>query len=683
VGLAAAVRPFPRAALVPEATDPRNGQLLDAYLDSIRAWGDVLRKEFLPVPQQPTWGYYGLGGHTEDEVRPIAYAVLVNAFLAEAAEPRSAFGEERRQLCREQCLAALRYLTQAHVTGAGRCLDGQPWGDQWQSAMWARAAALGAWMVWHRLDGPLQLAVARMVEHEADRFPGKEPKNSEFGDTGAEENAWNALLLSLACNMLPAHPRAALWDEAARRYLYNSLSVAADRTDSTMGDGDKPVKHWVTTVNAHPDFTVENHGLVHVGYLKLTIDELVQSATHYLVGGAPVPKACQHHLADGWRVMRRCMDWDGASVYFGGNDWKLVHTQCSDVVSYAYLSLLNGDSDAAYLEKVALDVLRRIQREEQGYYNARRDLEYGGYVASGLIACFLGHALQGAEVPPVTAEQFNFSASGVTYLEHAKAIVHRTPTKFASFAWGPKRMALAMPENGSWVIWPHFASYLGLVQGLDSSARNARLETLHPDVRPDGFSVTGRLRRQPGDLQQDFACISPPGDWLIYVERWTAPAGQYLAQRETGVIGLEYPLGGNERHLTTRQGTAVVAGIGGKRQVRSLASDWLNIDDQVGYIVCRQPGRVNVMRHHDEVAGSGRVPVLQEWISLVGDPEEAPRVNQDWACIVTCLNQPAQATARIGQTTSFEVDEDTAVCRVSDIEVRIDFRNNRVALGEP
>ena len=163
------------------------------------------------------------------------------------------------------------------------------------------------------------------------------------------------------------------------------------------------------------------------------------------------------------------MSWDGASVYFGGNDWKLVHTQCRDVVLYAYLSLLNNDGNAAYLEQAALDVLRRIQREEGGFYNVRRDLEYGGLAASGLIACYLGQRVAaGAE--PVTAERFNRSTSGVTYLKFAQAILHRTPTKFTSFAWGPKRMALALPENGSWVVWPHFASYLGLVNDKDSSA---------------------------------------------------------------------------------------------------------------------------------------------------------------------------------------------------------------------
>ena len=120
-------------------------------------------------------------------------------------------------------------------------------------------------------------------------------------------------MLSLACNMLPTHPRAAGWDEAAKRYMYNAISVAADQQDGTPGDDGRPVNRWVTTVNAHPDFTVENHRLVHVGYLKLTVEQLSECAAHYLLGGGSVPKglpaSCFRQLARavpvhelGWRL---------------------------------------------------------------------------------------------------------------------------------------------------------------------------------------------------------------------------------------------------------------------------------------------------------------------------------------------------------------------------------------------
>ena len=112
--LLAAVRPFPRGALVPGETTPRNRRLLDAYFDSVRAWSDVLADRFQAVPGHPSWGYYGLGGHVEDEVRPITYAVLVNGFLSEsgpqAGAPDDAGGRCCVNIVRPPCGTSRRHM---------------------------------------------------------------------------------------------------------------------------------------------------------------------------------------------------------------------------------------------------------------------------------------------------------------------------------------------------------------------------------------------------------------------------------------------------------------------------------------------------------------------------------------------------------------------------------------------
>ena len=61
-------------------------------------------------------------------------------------------------------------LVPTAARGQGACLNGRQWGDQWQSAMWARATGFAAWILWPHLDDETKLAVARLVEHEADRF---------------------------------------------------------------------------------------------------------------------------------------------------------------------------------------------------------------------------------------------------------------------------------------------------------------------------------------------------------------------------------------------------------------------------------------------------------------------------------------------------------------------------------
>jgi len=672
----ASVRPLPADVLEAEPKSPRERGLMQGYYESIHQWGIILAGRFQTVPDHPDWGYYGRGGHREDDVRPITYAAMVNAFLSEIQSPGDAQDEIACARFRRDAIAALRYLTQAHVTGGGACLDGKPWGNQWQSAMWARAAGMAGWLLWPCLDDEVKRSIVRLVEFEADRFISTRPKSSEFGDTGAEENAWNSTLLALAANMMPAHPRAREWDEAARRYMYNSLSVAADHTDDALGDFDRPIRRWVTTVNAHPDFTVENHGLVHVGYLKTTVAMLMESAGHYMTAHSSVPRACLHHVPDAFDVLMACSAWDGSPVYFAGNDWKIYHSQATDIAIHAVFGTLANDRRAAFLEDTALDWLRQIQQTEDGYYNVRRDLEYGGLCATRLITCYLTHAASDKAVEPLEEIEFDRDQTGVKFLPHAKAILHRAPTKFASFTWGPKRIALALPKNGNWVIWPHYASYLGLINGKEPSKRNADIAKLNHSIDSDRFTVTGRLSRIDGKVAHDFSFASLPNDTTVYIERLTSEIGYRITSRRTGIVGHEYDVGTNERTLYGRFGSRQLVGVGGEAKLHEWHTNWLNLGDRVGYVVCRVEGHDNVVRYHDLSKGSGRVPKLQEWFSLIGESDPITPTDQgDWACVVTFLNQPAAKTAEWVQRVDFRVEGHTAVCHVGDFSVNVDFTN--------
>ena len=141
------------------------------------------------------------------------------------------------------------------------------------------------WLLWVDLDKELKIDVARMLEYEANRFINAEPRNQEYDNTGAEENAWNSHCTSLAFNMMPSHPNRDKWDKAAKTFMYNSFSVAEDLEDTNIGDDNKMIKEWVSTINAHPDYTVENHSRVHIGYLKNTLCMLLENALNYELMG--------------------------------------------------------------------------------------------------------------------------------------------------------------------------------------------------------------------------------------------------------------------------------------------------------------------------------------------------------------------------------------------------------------
>jgi hypothetical protein len=652
--------------------DPRTGRLMQTFYDSVVQWSKVAAESYRPVPHHPAWGFYGDGGNGESSVRGICYAAMVNAFVAEAQPPDRAALPAEGKLRRAEALAAIRYLAQAHKSNGGTCAHGKPWGDQWQSAYWARPFGMAAWMLWDHLDEPEKVAVARVIEHEADRFLRIPPKNSLLGDTGAEENAWNAGLLALACNMLAGHPRAALWDRATKCYMYNTFSVAADARDDSLADDGQPVHNWVTTVNCHPDLTLENHGLVHVGYLKLSQAILLEAASQYLLIGATPPKATFHHADRVFGNLLSCMSWEGAPIYFGGNDWRLVHTEDTDVIIYTMWNLLTGDRRAAHLEDVALEWTRRLQQQWGGQYGVRRDLEHGGICATRMIACYLAHAMLGGGAAPLSEAEFARGISGVRCLPDGKAILHRTPTKFVSFAWKKRYMAVALPENGTWVAWPHMSGYLGRINGCESV--QAELTAFHQDIRPDQFNVTGTLKRRKAGVLQDFAFVSLPQDVTIYVERIRLLKRARLTERETGVVGHEFELGANQRTLFGPFGQQVVSGYGPKNaEVREWEANWLNVGNRIGYVVRRGHRRPNVIRYHDLSRDSG---ILQEWYSLVGDKDTRRLAAEgDWACVVAFLNQSAEDTASWADAdrVKFEVAGDEATCRIAEHTIRVDF----------
>jgi hypothetical protein len=666
------VASLPRERFTTASKNARTRELMNRLYKSVELWGAVLRQRCQPVPGKPDCAYYGDGGNQENDIRPLAYAALVNAFLATTEPPSGGMSATDRRRAADECIRLLRYLAQGHVTGQGACQNGKRWGGQWQSAFWARSAVLAGWILWADLDPDLKAGLCRILIHEADRFLQQPPKSSLKNDTGAEENAWNAQMLSLASRMMPTHLHAAQWDRAAKLYCYNSLSVAADRASSQVGDDNRSVREWVTTTNAHPDFTVENHGIVHLGYLKTTLSMLLENSLPYLLTGTPVPRACLHHVPEGFAVLVRCMAWDAAPIYFSGNDWKITHTQATDTMSYSLISLLLKDRQAAYLEQVGLDHLLRIQKQEHGYYNVRRDLESSGHAATRLIAAYLVHAVLGQGAEPLSPAEFDRSISGTCYLPEGRTILHRTPSKFASFTWSQKRMALTFPQNGNWIVWPHFSSGPGLINGQDASARYASLRGFTHQITSNSFTVSGVLDRHKGAVQQAFFFASLPGDLTVYIERLRTQKDFALRSRETGVIGLEYEFGKNQHTLYGQHGALTALGVGGDRpRVVELSTDWLNISDRIGYIVRRYPPAQNVMRFHDEIGGAGRIPKLEEWLSLIGEEVAgtAP-ADSDWACLVTFANQKKAQTAGQAGKVQFSVRGDTAICRIGGQEIR-------------
>jgi hypothetical protein len=531
--------------------------------------------------------------------------------------------------------------------------------------MWTRSAALAGWILWDKLDWEMKLSVARMLEFEANRFINLDPKSSVTDDTGAEENAWNSHCTSLAFNMMPLHPNRNKWDIAAKKFMYNSFSVSSDSLDTNIGDNGKMISEWVSTVNARQDYIVENHKLVHIDYLKNTLCMLTENVIHYELMGNQVPAAIFHHEPEVFDILKKSMMREGVAVSWGSNDWRINHGQAVDLISYAALNLVRKDRAAAYLENSAADYMRLIQQKNNGYYNFRRDIEWSGLAATRIINACLLHTISGESNMPLSEDEYNRKYNNITIFPYSKAVIHRTSSKFTSFSWGSAILALSFGKDGSWQNWPRESSYVGIINGMEAKKKEIIVENIVPELRADGFTVTGRfIRNGKGvELIQDISFTSLKDDITVYIERLSKVSGT-VTSRETGLVGHEFELSGSDRVLYSAGNKLIVSQDG--KEAGRIQSNWLNIGGKTGYVICRN-GPQNIITYH-AVREKDR---NCDYINLIG--EESSDWEKDWACLVTFLNQDEVQTSRWAENVIFRVKGNSATCKIGNEKVSVSF----------
>jgi hypothetical protein len=154
-----------------------------------------------------------------------------------------------------------------------------------------------------RLDSVWASALAITAE-EADArltsdFPYLPYDSSATGDSKAEENAWEASLLSAAANLLPDHPNGAAWDQKARQLAYNAITRPSDA----------PGADGLKTTTVEEDFTLSNHGFFpNPTYSAATIELLLQGALTYRLSGREIPPEFGHNLEGFYEVYKTYVD---------------------------------------------------------------------------------------------------------------------------------------------------------------------------------------------------------------------------------------------------------------------------------------------------------------------------------------------------------------------------------------
>jgi hypothetical protein len=398
----------------------------------------------------------------------------------------------------------------------------------------------------------------------------------------------------------------------------SSLSVAADKTDETLVDG-RPVRQWVTTENVHPDFTLENHGIVYPVYMWASMTGLCQSASYYLIAGREPPATAYHHLRDVYDVYKRLQTWEGLPAYVNGSD-KFLHMQVVDIFLHSFFAQALGDREAAHLELVELDILERMQArftngqlhpvEEVGKWSRVGNL---GNVLGG---SYLMHYVRKSDVTPATRDEYERRIAGVSYFPQGKFLLHRTPDKLVSFAWSkPHRvMGLVIPREGSWLVTPHVNGFTGIVREQGRPELQIfEIKKLDRQLGDGSFTVAITALRCGGKVEHQWTFESLPGRDVVMRETLRALEPVVLEQVETGTMGIGRELGSDSITLKSAQGTRTIGGpSGGDDAVLAFPDGRVTVGDRFEYnwkgtgTVCLVR-RNRAARVHGAPGGYGRI----------------------------------------------------------------------------
>lgn len=243
---------------------------------------------------------YQLAGNQEHDVRPacsVAYGMAV-VLQTGIYDPEFVQVDERE--ARVRTLRLLRGVVRAHAANSDYA---KAWGPAelatlpetyWQTALWASLSGMGGWLLWDELDSKTQDQITCILQRERRRFFSPNYRvpywNGVGGDTKAEENSWNSMLMSLSVAMLPRHPDVDSWKQRGSELLISSYATQADWQSSERHVDGRGVTDWLEGYNALKGGVVVNHDITHPDYMA-AVSMNFWALTTQSLAGASAPEA--------------------------------------------------------------------------------------------------------------------------------------------------------------------------------------------------------------------------------------------------------------------------------------------------------------------------------------------------------------------------------------------------------
>ncbi len=597
----------------------------DRCLQQLRNWWPAAERWWHVIPGQPNLGCYGTGYNMWGVQTNQKYLA---AMAALGTLPADHVSDDLRSAARERALAALRFSLWSHCSGEGACTDGTQWGHTWISSLGIERMMFGVQLLAPFLDDDDQDNLRRMLCSEAEWICDSHIRGSvsgvsadvwaSSGRNNPESNLWNGALLWRVSALYPEHGDTEAWRLQANRFLMNSISVADDATDERLLAG-RAISDWHVGANFFPNYALDHHGYMNVGYMVICISNAAMLHYDLAALDEPAPQALYHHNDDLWQVIRRMIFNDGRLARIGG-DSRLRYTYCQDYLlpSLVYAADHLQDPAATHWLDGQLTMIEQESagnadgsfygsrlnslRDESPYYYTR--LESDRAVGLAMVAAYHQHA--DLSVKPDAPSACEALVAGGWCEPEYGAVLHRSPTRFASFAWRAHGYAQGIcqpPDDGHLADWSYnlggrirFLGDNGIIEGGQSPHRLLVEQQILPF--DGGFLTWGTLIEGVNTLVAEgwrgtdqarhelVICALPDGHTMLGIQLCRAADKRVYTQDIKGLhLNLPNDLyNGFERSLVTASGTVTLRAPAESDGVLVLDARWLSIEERVGTV---------------------------------------------------------------------------------------------------
>ena len=535
------------------------------------------------------------------------YALLYALLYKELPNNRYPVDGPYKQNLREKSIKAIRFSLLTHDSNGVNIAD-KPWRTAgWQSSFFTGPLLLAAHFMWNDLDDEAKAATRNIAIAQGDKAVNRLPGSYHVGNTQAEENAWDTMGPSIACNMFPDHPHAEAWREAAIKYAMCAVARKADLEDLTIIDG-KPAGEWFGGVwNIFDDYSLENHNMLHPTYLQCPASDFAASASYFACFGNDVPEAFKYNIDKIYQNALTAISLPtGEPAFPQGCDWQLV--QVNTVASLAYQAIVFQDEAARLMETRILQLAIERQKDS-GDGRTVRDGDASVYGREGaqienIINAYLVHKYLGNWPAQTTIKNWNDFVGKydkVYSFLNGEVLARQNQKRFSSISWGSptniRFFGQIIPNSDGYlhegyIVHPNLPNTFGRVivnRAVAAKTAGEHVET----IRNDGFSSAGCVNEGVNNnvlLRRYVAMTSLPDNAVVLMDVIRAAGAANVSANHVLPLSFQTDrISGLKKKIETSDNAVETFDAGPELWNGTVnkiyTGDWVRVDDHTSVIL--------------------------------------------------------------------------------------------------